>query len=427
MADTLTLKIEVLDDGSAVVKDFSGNIQDMADGVQEQSTRSTTAFQTLKEKIEEFGASTATQLGVAGALGAVVGFVGKSVTSLAEFENVMTDVQKTTGMTAPEITTLGDALREMATVDLAGIISAEDLGAIAAQAGQLGIQGAPNIEKFTKAIGEMVIATDLSAEQASTDMAEIENVFRSSLEAAGKSAESQTANIGSAFNTLSNTTSATVGQIMDMTRRMGGAASTLGLTVVAMTYGTRYKEDNDANDFDVNYDQAYMTARAYGAPADGANILLTYVAKTPARLSVTDSSAVAALRSDGTDGLRDLLIPDRDIVARSDALTRALAIFADRAWPRISANYDRHEDIAAYQSQLLHVGQVQRLNARGYDRTLLLRRVSTSVLVPGDGQDLVMSMHVEAGSQPPTLEELFQALTPASPQALNELEEYITV
>lgn len=230
-ADTLTLRIEVQDDGSAVIKNFQGNVQKLANDVAGAESTSSGAFGRLKASVDGFGASAGAQLGMAGALGAITAFVGGSVTTLAQYDGLMMQVQKTTGMSAVETKKLGDALRVMATDAMGGTVAATTLAEISGVAGQLGIEGSKNIQSFTQTIAEMSIAADMDATEAANSMARVEQIFKKSLESTGKTAIEQTGNIGSAFDALGDAGTATVPILVDLTQRMGGAATSLGLSV----------------------------------------------------------------------------------------------------------------------------------------------------------------------------------------------------
>lgn len=218
---------EALNDIGASLKDLPGKVDKSA-----KSTKGLkTAFNDANSAVTKFSSSIQAQIGMAGALGLITTLAVNSVKSLADFEDKMVGVAKTTGMSAEDIKKLGDALRTMSVENMQGIVGAETLAEIAEAAGQLGISGSENILSFTKAIAEMDVATDLSGQQAAEALAQIENVFRDSLEASGKTAEELTANIGSAFNELSNTTTATVADITELVKRMAGASTTIGLRV----------------------------------------------------------------------------------------------------------------------------------------------------------------------------------------------------
>ena len=68
----------------------------------------------------------------------------------------------------------------------------------------------------------MATTTDLSAEQAASDLAELSNIFALPILEAER--------LGSALNEVSNNTSANVATLVDFTKRMGPVGQIIGLT-----------------------------------------------------------------------------------------------------------------------------------------------------------------------------------------------------
>ena len=56
-------------------------------------------------------------------------------------------------------------------------VATKQLGNVAEIAGRLGIQGADNIQSFTRTVSKMGVATDISAEQAAQDFARLSNAL----------------------------------------------------------------------------------------------------------------------------------------------------------------------------------------------------------------------------------------------------------
>src|SRR4030042_871817 len=215
----------------AAIKGVADKLKLLPAGAREASSGFAAAWKAADQSVTNWSSSMKVQMGMAGALGAMALFVKSSVTSLAEFEDAMIGVQKPTGMAAPEIKTLGDALRKMAVDDMQGTVAATELAKIAEIAGQMGVNSSEDILKFSKTIAEISIATDTSADEVAKSMGEIENVFRDSLQESGQKAIDLTANIGSAVDRISDETNASVRDVMELTRRMSGAASTIKMSV----------------------------------------------------------------------------------------------------------------------------------------------------------------------------------------------------
>ena len=142
------------------------------------------------------------------------------INNIATLEKGWIGVAKTTGMAGEEMETLKTSIRDLS-VEMKGV-SIEDFQAITQTAGQLGIRGTANLREFTRVTAMMAVATDLTAEEAARDFAQIINVMGLTV------AEAET--LGSVMNELSNTSVATASDISNLTLRMGGAARNLGLT-----------------------------------------------------------------------------------------------------------------------------------------------------------------------------------------------------
>ena len=142
------------------------------------------------------------------------------VSTAADIEEGFLGISKTTGIAGEAMEKFKTKLYDMST-EMAGI-SIEGLQKVAETAGQLGIQGQDNIIEFTKVIAKMAATTELSAEESATAMAQLGNSFDIPV----KSYE----NLASAINELSNTTTATAGDLITYSQRIAGMGRTFGLT-----------------------------------------------------------------------------------------------------------------------------------------------------------------------------------------------------
>lgn len=138
----------------------------------------------------------------------------------ADIEEGYIGVAKTTGLAGAEMKKFEGQI-ETLSVTMKGI-KLKEFQSIAEIAGQLGIQGRDNLVEFTRVVGMMKVATNLTAESASENFAQISNIMKEPI--------ANLERMGSVMNELSNTTTATASDIADLTKRMGGAAKTLGLT-----------------------------------------------------------------------------------------------------------------------------------------------------------------------------------------------------
>jgi TP901 family phage tail tape measure protein len=142
------------------------------------------------------------------------------VDAIRDFEKELAGVQKTTGFTDSQLKKLGDGL-----IDLSRNInvSATDLAKIAAAAGQqgLGKYGVEGVRQFTESVSRMASVLDITVEQAGTDVGKIASIFKIPLK--------EIENAASAFNEVSNNSTASGEQLLDVVKRIGDAAGSLNL------------------------------------------------------------------------------------------------------------------------------------------------------------------------------------------------------
>ncbi|MFA6048282.1 MAG: phage tail tape measure protein [Parcubacteria group bacterium] len=160
-------------------------------------------------------------LGVAAA-GMAIKIGVDAVKAAVAFESKMSEVRKTTGLSATETKAFGKEILDMSkTLPVA----AGNLADIAAVAGQLGIQGTKNIKDFTDIIAKATVALPEfsgGAEEIALVVAKAQNVFRLTVK--------QSENLLSVWNELSNTTAANASEISKFTQNVGGAASMMKIT-----------------------------------------------------------------------------------------------------------------------------------------------------------------------------------------------------
>lgn len=146
-----------------------------------------------------------------------------------EFETALANVEKTTGFTNKQMGGLSDGLRDLSTIIP---LSAKELADIAAVAGQLGIAmkgGSEAVLAFTATISMVATAMDLTAEEAATNMAKVANAFKLPV--------GDIMAMGSVINELENTTAAKGIEIIKSLRRVGSAATTLGISFESSAAG----------------------------------------------------------------------------------------------------------------------------------------------------------------------------------------------
>jgi hypothetical protein len=98
--------------------------------------------------------------GAAAAGGAGLAYAVKAA---ADLESWLAKVRQTTGLVGSEMRDLRSGLLDLGST-VAGV-SNKDLMAIAANAGQLGIEGKANILKFTESVAKMAAVSGMSAEE----------------------------------------------------------------------------------------------------------------------------------------------------------------------------------------------------------------------------------------------------------------------
>lgn len=142
------------------------------------------------------------------------------VVATAQFERELANVTKTTGFARSEIAQLSDEILKMSTrID----VSAVDLTKIAAAAGQQGLGrfGVEGVLAFTDSVSRMASVLDVTVEQAGTDIGKIVNIFKVPL----KDIETAV----STFNQVSNNSTASGEELLDVVKRIGDAAGALNL------------------------------------------------------------------------------------------------------------------------------------------------------------------------------------------------------
>ena len=150
----------------------------------------------------------------------VAAVLGKSAGAAIRLEQAMVEVRKTTGLSGGALRGLTDNMVRLQSE--LGIASTE-LAQIAAVAGQLGIEGTDNISSFVRTIAQMSRVSELTAEEAATNMARVANAFDLPI--------TQAENLGSVLNELSNTTTATTRDLTTALAQIGNSGAQIGLTV----------------------------------------------------------------------------------------------------------------------------------------------------------------------------------------------------
>lgn len=152
-------------------------------------------------------------------------FLSSAIKQSIEFEDAFADVEKTVNATDNEFNAIRISLRELSKTLPT---SASELSRIAGLAGQMNVP-TDQIIKFTKAMVDFGNATDITAEEATKEIAQIYNVI-------GKGGDfSSLDNLLSAIVELGNNTATTESAIVEMFRNIAAASSRVGMTEQQMT------------------------------------------------------------------------------------------------------------------------------------------------------------------------------------------------
>lgn len=141
-----------------------------------------------------------------------------SVMAAAKWESAFAGVRKTVDATESEFAALERGIRDMS---MQIPTSANDLAAIAASAGQLGIE-TDNILKFTRVIADLGEATNLVGEEGAQQLARFANIMQMP--------QSEFDRLGSTIVDLGNNFATTEADIVRMGLRLAGAGKQVGLT-----------------------------------------------------------------------------------------------------------------------------------------------------------------------------------------------------
>lgn len=179
------------------------------------------------KKIEEFGGkveklgSRVENLGNKLTKAFTVSIVGAgvaSVKSTMDFETAFTGVEKTVDGTEEQIANLKQGIKDLATEIPS---STTEISAVAEAAGQLGIQ-TDNVLSFSKAMIDLGNSTNLTADEAASQLAKFANITQMSQKDFSK--------LGSSIVDLGNNFATTEADIVNMAMRLAGAGHQVGMS-----------------------------------------------------------------------------------------------------------------------------------------------------------------------------------------------------
>lgn len=141
-----------------------------------------------------------------------------SVKAASDFESSFAGVRKTVDATEAEFAKLSQGFRDMASEIP---VSVNELNRVGEAAGQLGIKK-EDILQFTRTMADLGVTTNLTADEAATATAQIQNIFG----AAGKDVD----RFGATLVALGNAGASTEKDIINMGLRIAGAGQQVGLS-----------------------------------------------------------------------------------------------------------------------------------------------------------------------------------------------------
>ena len=148
---------------------------------------------------------------------------GEAVKQVANLEDAMVGVSRTTGLSGDALNKLQDQFTELSTQIPK---TAQELAQIGFVAGQLGITGSANIEKFVGTIARVTMVTKMSADQAATSFAKTAAALRMPISDVGK--------LASAMLYLETSSSASTEEILSASQKMSGMAFSAGVSAAGV-------------------------------------------------------------------------------------------------------------------------------------------------------------------------------------------------
>ena len=161
------------------------------------------------------GAGLATMIGVK-----LVGALKKAVGSAASMEDIMLSVQRVGGFTNDQIEKMQRSFLQLS-AQLP--LSAEELARVGVIAGRLGVKGVEAIQKLAFTSAQLARSTVLTEETAASALARISRLFKLDIVSSANA-------VSSALVGMATSSTATAEEIADITVRMGGMASVMGIS-----------------------------------------------------------------------------------------------------------------------------------------------------------------------------------------------------
>jgi TP901 family phage tail tape measure protein len=278
--------------------------------------------------------------------------LGASAKAAMDWESAWAGVTKTVNGTPAEMDALEASLRGLAkTLPL----THEEIAGVAEAAGQLGV-AREDVAGFTKTMIDLGVSTNLTAEEAATQIAQISNVMGTM----AREGSEGVARFGATLVALGNAGASTEAEILSMSQRIAGAAATVGASetdVLALSntlasmgikaelgggVTTRvllkmYAAVQDGGEKLDAFAKTAGTSSADFAKAFGDSPVkaLDMVDKGLARVKAENGNVVASMKDMGIKGTEELQVM-LALAASGDLLSDSLAL-GSKAWTENTA------------------------------------------------------------------------------------------
>jgi len=168
-----------------------------------------------QRSVDKFTVSTGTLVRAAAGIGIAMGLAIKQT---IEFESAFTGVRKTVELTEAGFKDLENRFKKLSTEIPISFVELSKIGELA---GQLGVSGVDNLEKFTRTIADISRTTNLTAESAATDFARISNIMQEPIDNVDR--------LGSVTVALGNNLATTEQEITNFALRIAAAGKISGI------------------------------------------------------------------------------------------------------------------------------------------------------------------------------------------------------
>jgi TP901 family phage tail tape measure protein len=178
-----------------------------------QATRVSKDLKSFGQSAKEVGTTLTTAITLP-----LVGLAAGAAKAAIDFESSFAGIRKTVDGTEQDFAALAQGMRDLSKEIP---VNVNELNRIGEAAGALGIQKGAIVD-FTKVMAQLGVTTNLTSDQAADGVARVQNIFNS----AGK----DTDRFGATLVALGNAGASTEAEILDLSKRLAGAAAQIGIT-----------------------------------------------------------------------------------------------------------------------------------------------------------------------------------------------------